>query len=177
MCSLGTRNTLSFFNHDPATGKGIGGQFRLRLGEKLNSEWYFDYISSRNGSFTYRNDYHIGWSLLFYTGKDDPDAHVLQPYFIAGHCFDKSTVTAVGDKSNSAGRLSMATQAGLGTQIRIAPRLDASLSSQYMLHFGKEIEVRGQDGKPVIEKNDFTGVDGHLLFTLSFNYRLCRLWH
>jgi len=68
--SVGTRNTLSTFNEDDATGKGIGGQFRIRLGYKLNSEWYLDYITSQNGSLSYRNDYHIGWSLMFYMGNN-----------------------------------------------------------------------------------------------------------
>jgi len=175
--SLGTRNTVSMFNEDAAIGKGIGGQFRVRLGNKLNSEWYFDYITSKKGSLTYRNDYHIGWSLLFYIGDNYYDDRLLQPYFILGHCFDKSVVTAQADKNNTAGRLSMATQGGLGTHININPRFDCSLSGQYMMHFGKDIEVmEGEDGL-VIQKANFSNADGHLLFTISFNYKLLHLWN
>ncbi len=174
---LGTRNTVSMFQEDETLGKGIGGQFRVRLGNKLNSEWYFDYISSKNGELTYRNDYHIGWSLMFYMGQNFYDDRLFQPYFIVGHCFDKSKVTDQSDKTNTAERLSMATQAGLGTHINITPRFDCSLSAQYMLHFGKDIVTSfDEDGKMLIQKAGFTHVDGHLLFTISFNYKLFHLW-
>lgn len=176
MFSLGTRNTISIFNKDSAIGKGIGGQFRLRLGKKLNSEWYFDYMSSRNATYTFRNDYHIGWSLLFYMGQNYYDDYLFQPYFIVGHCFDKSRVTQQGNKSNSASRVSMATQAGIGTHINITPRFDCSISAQYMMHFGKDIEVKVSEEEVLIEKTDFTHVDGHLLFTISFNYKLFHIW-
>ncbi len=175
--SLGTRNTVSMFNEDAAIGKGIGGQFRVRLGNKLNSEWYFDYITSKDGSLTYRNDYHIGWSLLFYMGDNFYEDRLLQPYFILGHCFDRSVVTAQADKSNTANRISMATQAGLGTHININPRFDCSLSAQYMVHFGKDIEVKEDEEGLVIQKANFTNADGHLLFTISFNYKLAHIWN
>lgn len=176
MFSAGSRNTLSLFNDDNAVGKGIGAQFRLRLGKKLNSEWYLDYITSKNGQLTYRNDYHIGWSLMFYIGNNDVDDHLFQPYLIAGHCFDKSVVREQGNKTNSADRLSMATQAGLGTHINISPRFDCSLSGQYMLHFGKEITVEKDGSDVIIKREDNTHADGHLLFTLSLNYKLFHLW-
>lgn len=90
--TLGTINTVSMFNEDNAIGKGIGAQFRIWLGNKLNSQWYFDYITSKEGSIIYRNDYHIGWSLMFYLGNNFYEDKLLQPYFTAGHCFDKSKV-------------------------------------------------------------------------------------
>lgn len=174
--SLGTRNTLSLFNDDESAGKGIGGQFRLQLGNRLNTEWYFDYITSKNGSYTYRNDYHIGWSVMLYPGSNFDFARLLQPYLIVGHCFDYSKVTEQGNKANNAHRLSMATQAGLGTHLNINRRLDCSLSGQYMLHFGKEIETTVSGHQVLIEKKEFTHPHGHLLVTLSFNYKFTRFW-
>lgn len=175
--SLGSRNTLSMFSDDNATGKGIGGQFRIQTGHKLNTEWYFDYISSRNKTYTYRNDYHIGWSVLLYTKNNCNFDRLLQPYLIAGHCFDLSKVTEQNNKSNSANRLSMATQAGLGTHINITEKLDCSLSGQYMVHFGKDIETNVKGEVVVIEKKNISRPDGHLLFTLSFNYKFFKLWN
>ena len=58
--SLGTRNTISMFNDDNAVGKGIGGQFRIQFSKRLNTELYFDYITSKDEPYTFRNDYHIG---------------------------------------------------------------------------------------------------------------------
>ncbi|MBL0355374.1 MAG: hypothetical protein IPP72_00115 [Chitinophagaceae bacterium] len=173
--STGTRNTLSAFNHDEATGKGIGGQFRIQLGRRINSEWYFDYITSGN-ALTARNDYHIGWSLLFYLRNNYDFSKLLQPYLVVGHCFDNSIVFEKGNKLNNSSRLSMATQAGIGTHINITHRFDCSLTGQYMLHFGKDIEAIAEPGKVVIQQEDHTSLEGHLLFTVSFNYKVAALW-
>jgi hypothetical protein len=174
--SLGTRNTVSMFNDDAAIGKGIGGQFRIRFSNRVNTEWYFDYITSKNGSYTYRNDYHIGWSVMLYSKNNYASDRLLQPYLIAGHCFDYSKVTEQNVKSNFADRLSMATQAGIGTHINITPKLDCSFSGQYMIHFGKDIATSVKGDEVIIEKKNFSTPDGHLLFTISFNYKFFHLW-
>ena len=174
--SLGTRNTISVFNDDNATGVGIGGQFRIQFGKKLNTEWYLDYITS-NTNFTTKNDYHIGWSIMLYTKNNYQFNKLLQPYFIVGHCFDLSKVYETNNKANNASRLSMATQAGIGTHINITKKLDCSLSAQYMLHFGKKIETEIIANNVIITKKDFSTPDGHLLFSISFNYKLSKLWN
>jgi hypothetical protein len=165
------------FNDDAAIGKGIGGQSRIQFGKQLNTEWYFDYITSKKGSATYRNDYHIGWSVMLYTKNNNQFDRLFQPYLIAGHCFDYSKVTSQKSKSNFADRYTMATQAGIGTHINITKSLDCSLSGQYMLHFGKDIQTTITDGDVVFEKKNFSRADGHLLFTLSFNYKFFHLWN
>ena len=175
MFSVGTRNTISVFNHDEAVGKGIGGQFRLQLGRRINSEWYLDYITSNTG-LSARNDYHIGWSMLFYLKNNYDFTKLLQPYLVVGHCFDNTKVFEKLNRANNASRLSMATQVGIGTHINITPAFDCSLASQYMMHFGKTIEVAADNGKVVIQKAGYTELDGHLLFTISFNYKLAALW-
>lgn len=175
--SLGTRNTISMFSEDDAVGRGIGGQFRIQFSNRLNSEWYFDYITSKKGAYTFRNDYHIGWSVMLYAKNNNQFERLFQPYLIAGHCFDYSRVSEQNNKSNFADRLSMATQAGVGSHINITPKLDCSLSGQYMLHFGRDIHTQITGEEVVIDKNDFSQADGHLLFTLSFNYKFFKLWN
>lgn len=174
--SLGTRNTVSSFNDDESIGKGIGGQFRLQLSNRLGSEWYFDYITSKNGELTYRNDYHIGWSVLYYPGKTVDFSKLLQPYIIIGHCFDYTKIVDQKNNRNFADRLSMATQAGIGNHFNITPKLDCSLSGQYMFHLGKEITTTTTGGEPSFEKKPFSQLHGHLLFTLSFNYKFIDLF-
>ncbi len=170
--SIGTRNTISMFNDDAAIGIGIGGQARFQFFDRLNSEWYADYIPSQT-KISHRDDYHIGWSLMYYFGRNVHFDHLLQPYLIAGHCFDYSYVSQIGNRSNHADRMSSATQAGLGTHINISKRFDCSLSAEYMLHFGKEIIVDPSTGEGVadIHRSEFVKPDGHLLFTISFNYK------
>lgn len=176
--SLGTRNTISLFNdlEDESVGVGIGGQFRLQLGNRLNSEWYFDYLTSEAAGFAQRNDYHIGWSVLYYLGKTVDFYRPLQPYLILGHCFDYTDVFEKGNRGNQADRLSMATQAGIGTHLNITRALDVSLSGQYMLHFGKEVVAGKLEGRNYIGLEDHTHAGGHLLFTVSANYKFARLW-
>jgi hypothetical protein len=41
-----------------------------------------------------------------------------------------------------------------------------------MLHFGKDIKTRIGGGNVIIGKKDHSGPDGHLLFAISFNYKL-----
>ena len=175
--SLGTRNTISSFNYDAAIGIGIGGQARFQFSDKLNSEWYADYIPSET-KIARREDYHIGWSLMFYPGNYVQFDRLLQPYLIAGHCFDYSIVSQHGQRSNSADRFSSATQAGIGTHFNITKRFDCSVSAQYMLHFGKEIEIEKGIGDAMdIHRSESVKPDGHLLITVSFNYKFVNFWN
>ena len=174
--SLGTRNTFSMFNSDNAVGNGIGGQFRIQFSNHINTEWYADLITSKDRQYTSRNDYHVGWSVIYYPGKNIQFDKFLQPYLIAGHCFDYTRVVEQADENNFADRLSMATQAGMGTHINITKQFDCSLSTQYMIHFGKEIEAAVTNETVTIEKKNFSSPDGHLLFTLSINYKFGKLW-
>lgn len=172
--SIGTRNTFSVFSDDQGVGMGIGGQLRYQISRRLNTEWFLDYITSKFLDRTYRNDYHIGWSMMFYPGKNVQFKKFFQPYIFAGHCFDYSKVTDQNDSSNFARRWSMAAQGGLGTHLNISPRLDCSIAAQYMLHFGKEIETSYDEEaeKVLIYKKDYTSPHRHTLLSVSFNYKL-----
>jgi hypothetical protein len=176
--SLGTRTTMSMFNgHDGSSnGLGLGGQFRLQFSDKVNSEWFADFITSDIDDVASRNDYHIGWSLMFYPGKQKGFDHFLKPYILAGHCFDYTRVEADNNSKNFADRLSMAMQAGAGTHFNVTPRFDFSLSAQYMLHLGKEIQTSTANDAVLITRSSSSKPDGHLLVTLSINYKLANFW-
>ena len=80
LLSLGVRSTISAFNDSKTNnfGKGIGGQFRMQLSERVNTDWFFDYLTSDIGSVAHRSDYHIGWSVLFYPYlKDSTTANAI----------------------------------------------------------------------------------------------------
>ena len=175
--SLGTRNTFSMLNNDHVIGKGIGGQIRLQMSDRINTEWFLDYITSHNKTYTSRNDYDFGWSIMYYPGKEIHFDKLLQPFILAGHCFSYSKVTEQDNTVNYADRWTMAAHAGLGTHINITPRFDCSLSARYMLYFGKDIETTTENDKVIIEKEKFTTPYGHLLFSVSVNYKLFHLWN
>ncbi|MDQ3191037.1 MAG: hypothetical protein M3Q58_05535, partial [Bacteroidota bacterium] len=140
LLQLGMRSTVSAFGNNGNTGTGIGGQFRIKLANKLNTEWFTDYITTDIDGLGRRVDGHIGWSVLFYPLKDYNE-NKFTPYIIAGHCFDYTKVSInsypeMDIASSNVSRWSSAVQMGAGTHFHITPKTDISLSAQYMSHLG-----------------------------------------
>jgi opacity protein-like surface antigen len=177
---LGLRSTLSLFGTNNTTGLGVGGQFRLRLLKQVNTEWFADYITNNLEGLGKRTDGHIGWSVLFYpfnAGKK------IEPYLIAGHCFDYTKVSIYSDgyaAPEEKERWSSAVQMGLGTSFHVSERVNFSLSAQYMLHLGKDIHthIHEENGQRKLHFEDeaHTGFEGHVFLTLSMNIKLADLW-
>lgn len=190
--SLGGRTTVSLFNDhkNEMTGTGVGGQFRLRFSDAVNTDWFFDYITSDILNYAHRTDYHIGWSVLFYPINHLSYFHQpkdfkpkFRPYILAGHCFDYSKIEAKDgisplDGALYAERWSSAVQAGLGTHLELSPRFDISLTGQYMMHLGNHIETDYDFTSGTLSFNEHKGASlaGHLLVTLSLNYKIVKLW-
>lgn len=172
--SLGQRTTLSAFNsgHGERSALGIGGQFRIRLSDRVNTEWFADYLPATN-DYTRRQDYHIGWSVMYYPLNTKG---LVMPYVLAGHCFDYTKHVDLSNRSNNIDRWSSAVQVGLGTHFNLTERLDISLSSQYMIHLGNEVHSHIEEEVVTFEEHKGGSLEGHLLFTLSFNYQLVDLW-
>lgn len=176
--SVGGRSSFSFFNGGDAggSGRGIGGQFRIRLSERVNTDWFYDHLTSPIGDFAHRQDQHIGWSVLFYLCEPTGTRRFLQPYLLAGHCFDYSKQQANADEDNFAERWSSAVQAGLGTHFNITDRADISLVGQYMIHLGTDVHAEEHEGAVAFRQEDGASLEGHLLVHLSFNYQLFDAW-
>lgn len=176
--SLGVRSTLSTFSHGSwnENGYGAGGQFRLQLNDRINTEWFLDMIRTDIARVAYRNDYHIGWSVMYYLISTKNFKRPVTPYVQAGHCFDWTRIAPNGRRNELQQRGSSAVQAGIGTHFNLTPRFDISLSCQYMLHLGKELHAHVEGGEVHIEKHNNAGWEGHLLITLSANYKLMKLW-
>lgn len=187
---LGVRNTVSAFSDDGANGMGVGAQFRLKFGSRLNSDWFFDYITTDIGGLAKRTDYHIGWSVLYYPFNNEIKKGKFTPYILAGHCFDYTQVernalsntTLILPAPNEADRFSSAVQAGLGTHYNLADNFDVSLTAQYMIHLGNDIHTSIQTDEisnqeyVLIEEGDL-GLEGHLLINLSLNVYIADLWN
>ncbi|MFK7783871.1 MAG: outer membrane beta-barrel protein [Crocinitomicaceae bacterium] len=173
--SLGVRNTVSAFNghENESPGFGVGGQFRLQFADRVNSDWFFDYITSDIDDVASRTDYHIGWSVLYYL-TENPSTR-LRPYLLAGHCFDYTIIEAY-DSGERGTRFSSAVQAGAGVHFNLTPRLDLSFVTQYMLHLGNDLHAEVHNGHLHFHDSHETGVEGHLLFHLSINYKIADLW-
>jgi hypothetical protein len=183
---IGVRNTISTFGSTNNTGVGFGGQFRIRVSNRINTEWFADFIQEDIDGLAKRMDNHIGWSVMFY--PFNPESKKITPYILAGHCFDYTKITIVNtyftiNNQNEASRLSSATQLGLGTHFYLGKQFNLSLSSQYMVHLGQDIhtEVHNENGHKElhIDKGGHgksLSLEGHLLFTISLNYKIADLW-
>lgn len=173
--SLGGRSTLSTFDSD-GTGLGTGGQFRIQLSNSLNTDWFADYISINISDKIRSEYYHIGWSVLYYPFDKLKFPKLLQPYILMGHCFDYNVKTIIQQPSTSKTRLGSAVQAGLGTHFNLSERFDISFTTQYMIHLTKELEAEIDGNNVSIVEDENATLEGHLLTTISLNYKLFRLW-
>lgn len=176
--SVGGRSSFSLFNdgHGGSPGLGTGGQFRIRLSERVNTDWFYDYLAGPVGALAYRMDQHIGWSVLYYLRTPRPAPPVFQPYVLAGHCFDHTRQHATAHPDLGAERWSSAVQAGLGAHLNLTERWDVSAVCQYMAHLGTDVHAEEHDG--VLHFHEETGgrLEGHLLLHLSFNLKLIDAW-
>ncbi len=179
---LGARSTTSMFN-DGGTdnfGLGLGGQFRLQLAERINTDWFFDYLRSDIGNVGNRTDYHIGWSVLFYPyinkENDVVNYTLIKPFILAGHCFDYSRLVENNNANNFKKRWSSAVQAGIGTHINLTKRLDLTIMTQYMIHLGNHIHADAIGNSLQLSEEHGASLEGHLLSTISINYKIADLW-
>ena len=173
--SLGGRGTLSLFDSD-GKGLGTGGQFRIQLSNRVNTDWFADYISI-NVNDKVRSEYiHIGWSVLYYVFNNRQHPKIIQPYIVAGHCFDYNKKTVLQHPNINKDRWGSAVQAGIGSHFNLTERFDVSLTCQYMIHLTNELEVE-DDGTIVnIVEHKNSSLEGHLLTTVSLNYKIAKLW-
>lgn len=174
--SLGVRTTVSTFNHGDFanTGTGVGGQFRLQFADRVNSDWFFDYITGNIGDFANRTDYHIGWSVIYYPTANS--SSFLRPYILAGHCFDYTRLTDNTNRENFMERWSSAVQGGAGVHFNLSRRLDMSLVGQYMIHLGNHVDAHQHEGNVEFHTEKGGSLEGHLLFHLGINYKIGDLW-
>lgn len=171
--SLGMRSTASVFSDD-GFGIGTGGQFRIQLNKRVNTDWFADYISININDEVKSEYVHIGWSVLYYPFKNLLYPALVQPYILAGHCFDYNKKTDILFPGRSKDRWGSAVQAGAGAHLNITKRLDLSLMVQYMIHFTSEIHYRKDiDGKIEFYSDKHSNsLEGHLLITTSISYKI-----
>lgn len=174
--SLGVRTTASTFNHGVwgNTGMGIGGQFRMQFADRVNSDWFFDYITGDIEDYAHRTDYHIGWSVLYYPVKKQQ--MFARPYVLAGHCFDYTRLIDNSNVNNFMERWSSAVQAGAGVHLNLTDRLDLSIVSQYMIHLGNHVHAHRHGNQVEFHAEKGASLEGHLLFHVGINYKIADLW-
>jgi len=178
MLSLGMRSTVSTFNHGSwgEVGTGAGGQIRVQLHDMVNTEWFADYMTTNLKGVGNRGDAHIGVSAMFYPLKDRGFTRLMKPYIAMGYCFDYTNVTDNRNPSNGLERWSSAIQAGIGNHFNLTEHFDITLKAQYMFHLGDHVEAHVHDEQVHVHEHGGLSLEGHLLFTISLNYKIADLW-
>lgn len=109
------------------------------------------------------------------------------PYVLAGHFFDYAKLTPFStpylDRSHDeVTRWSSAVQMGLGSHYYLSDRFNLTFSAQYMMHLGRHLEyelletVSGYYLETHHDQHSGERLDGHILMTLSLNYKIADLW-
>ncbi len=177
--SLGLRSTYSLFSDGDTRsfGGGAGGHFRIQIIDRVNTEWYGDVLISNIKNKAHRTDFHIGWSVMFYLIDPKGFNRKFTPYIVTGHCFDETVIKINGVNGQQKSRFSSAIQAGLGCHYNVTPKFDISLCTQYMLHLGKELDAEETpEGNMQVVLHKNAGWEGHLLVSLSVNYKFLQIW-
>lgn len=175
--SLGVLSTMNIFEHGNlgVNSFGYGGQFRIQLANRLCTEWFAEYARGNIDHLANRTDYHIGWSVMYYF--TDKLAPPVKPYIVAGHCFDRTEFVDNSDRTNSLVKNSSAIQAGAGVQFNLTDRMDITFTANYMFHLGKDVHGHVENNDVHFHFEKGTGLEGHLLLNLSFNYKIADLWN
>lgn len=177
LIAVGGRTSMSFFNDGGGgRGTGVGGQLRIRLAPRVTTDWFYDYFTSPIGGLVHRQDQHIGWNVGFDLREPGEARQLVQPYAVAGHCFDYTRQQANRDPGISIERWSSAVQAGLGARFNLGERTDIAFLSQYMIHLGTDVHADEHDGRVEFHKEKGGSLEGHLLLHVSFSYTLFDAW-
>jgi hypothetical protein len=174
--SLGARSSIGIVNdgkwQKPAFG--TGGQFRIQFSDRINTDWFIDYLTADLADYAWRRDIHIGWSVIYYLSKKQD--RFIQPYILAGHCFESLKFTDNSNGNNFANRWSASIQGGAGLQFNITERFDLSLVTQYMIHLGTKITAANSEDITTFTKTSGFGIQDHVLIHISLNYKIADLW-
>ena len=125
---------------------------------------------------------------MIYPGKQIMQKGRFTPFILGGFCGDYTQIKSniyfndetVAYEKRAKERWSFATQLGLGTHYNFTDRFDISFNTQYILHFGKdihsEIETNSLGDEYLnIHQETGGGLEGHLFFTISANFRFADL--
>ncbi len=177
--SLGVRGTANIFFTDTrkSFGTGFGASARMQLVDRVNTEWFSDYVTSNLYNKANRTDAHIGWNVMCYILNPKGFKRKFTPFIAAGQCFDYTGIRLNGENQKLYQRWTAAVQMSVGCHYNITPRFDISLSTLYDLHLGNEVDADlNSNGNIVISQHSNAGWEGHMMLIFSAHYKLIQLW-
>lgn len=173
--ALGVRmnEAMVEFPDDHSTSLGVGGQMRLQFSNRLNSEWFLDFSRSDVMPGITRTDYYFGSDLMIYLRKN---LRRIQPYAVVGPGIAAYRINSVTNGNNSASVFLPAAQAGLATHFNVTYRFDLSLTAQYIMEYGHDLETTLNGDEVTISRSTEKKFEGHPQLTLSMNFKIADLW-
>ena len=179
LLSLGVRGTTNIFftTSQRAFSVGAGASARLQLIDRVNTEWFADYVTSNLYNKANRVDAHIGWNVMCYILNPKGFHRKFTPFIAAGQCFDYTGIRMNGEGQKLYERWTAAVQMSVGCHYNITPKFDVSLATLYDLHLGNEVDADLQNnGTVLITDHSNAGWEGHMMIILSVRYKFVQLW-
>lgn len=139
----------------------------------FNTEWFVEFFHGGYTENAVRTDGHIGGLVMWYPQRRPQS---VAPFLCLGPNADFIKLRDRLDAENFTSRWTVGAQAGIGMHITLTRRSDITLSSQYMMHFGQEMTLATDESTLVSIPADGSGLDGHILFNVSLNYKMADLW-
>ena len=179
--SITQRTSMSMWglNEWALTGLGKGTAFRIQFSDRLNSEWYGDFIKTQYKGKAFRSDRHLTNSIMFYLRKPDTSNYKFQPFISASmFCLDFTHVESIYPGGESLERFSFSQQFGIGSHFFLTERADISIYAQYYNHLGNDIHIdEHPDGSIHIrEQKGRISLEGHVFLVFSAGYRIGDIW-
>lgn len=164
-------NSIINENGFPPIGTGAHG--RIQLSNHLVYEGFFDFISYSN-DYSRRNDIRFGPNLLIYFRKKI--VPIFQPYLTVGTTVGCDFYFDLSNRKNKRKSWFYGAQIGLGTHFNLTPRVDISLTCQYLISFSRNIETNTTNEVVEYVKAKGYSPRNQLTTVLSINYRIFDLW-
>lgn len=153
--------------------QGVGVQGRLMLLQRLNTEWYAEWMRGGFSDAAFRTDVHLGLNALLYFQRR---LQRVAPYLVAGIAADALTLHNRVQYRHRTTSWTTALQGGMGFHINLTWRSDLSLSTAYQQHLRHNALLKTDEGLLAqVPQTGRTG-DGHLLVVLSMNFKITDLW-
>ncbi|MCS6917920.1 MAG: hypothetical protein RMK52_06455 [Chitinophagales bacterium] len=172
---VGIRTAAGLSISDSAlrVSEGGGVQARLMVLQRLNTEWYAEWLRGGFSDAAYRTDVHLGLNTLLYFQRR---LQRVAPFVLTGIAADALTLHNRLTARHRTSSWTTALQGGIGFHINLTWRSDLTVSAAYQHHLSHQAILQTEESiLAQVPRSGRTG-DGHLLVTLSMNYKITDLW-
>ncbi|MCS6990547.1 MAG: hypothetical protein NZL95_01640 [Chitinophagales bacterium] len=153
--------------------QGVGLQARLLVLQRLNTEWYVEWLRGGFSDEAFRTDLHLGFNILGYFQRR---LQRVAPFLMTGFAADALTLNNRLEARHRTTSWTTAVLGAIGFHINLTWRSDLTIAVAYQHHLVHQALLQTAEGiLAQVPRSGRTG-DGHLLVQLSMNYKITDLW-